>query len=154
MKWERWFSVAVLSFEHNDELGIDLRSTTGGGAGRFLVQTNRWTWAAFATALYSREHYTGEEAGNNNLEAGLGTNLQVFTFGDHETDISAGFVLLPSLSDTGRNRLQLTAKLKREFIKDLYFSVDLFETYDSRPPQQLTDKKNDFGITMALGWSY
>jgi len=154
LRWQRWFGITVLNFLHNDELNIDLRSTAGYGMGRYLAQTNRWTWNAYATGLYSREQYVGEDTGNNNLEAGLGTNFQVFTFGDHETDINTGFVFLPSLSDIGRYRLQLNAKVKREFIKDLYFSVDLYETYDSRPPTQTGAKKNDFGITMAFGWSY
>lgn len=154
MRWQRWFSVVLVNFEHNEELNIDIRSTSGLGAGRYLVQTNRWTWNAFAAGLYSREQYIGEETGNNNLEAGLGTNLQVFTFGNNETDVNTSVIFLPSLSDTGRFRVQLNSKLKREFIRDLYFSVDLFETYDSRPPQEVVAKKNDFGVTMSFGWSY
>ncbi len=153
LRWERWFSLTLANFEHNDELNIDIRGTGGYGLGRYLAQTNRWTWSAFAAALYSREQYAGEAEGNNNFEAGLGTNLQVFTFGDNETDISTNFVFLPSISDTGRFRLQLNTKLRREFIKDFYMSVDLFETYDSRPPQEGATK-NDFGITMSVGWSY
>jgi hypothetical protein len=153
MKWERWFSVTLLKFERNDELDIDIRGTGGYGIGRFLAQTNKWTWNAFASALYSREQYLGEESGNNNFEAGFGTNLQVFTFGDNETDISTNFIFLPSVSDAGRYRLQWNAKLKREFIRDFYLSIDLFENYDSRPPQTSANR-NDFGISMALGWTY
>ena len=153
LRWARWFGIAIVDFEHNDELSLDLRSTAGYGFGRFLVQTNRWTWAAYASALYNREQYTDEEAGANSLEAGLGTNLQVFTFGDHETDISTNFSFLPSLTTEGRYRINLTAKIKREFIKDLYFSIDLFETYDSKP-QAPGAKQNDFGLTTALGYSF
>ena len=49
-----------------------------------------------------------------------------------------------------------TAKFKREFVKDLYFSIDLFETYDSKPPTTGlgTANKNDFGLTTALGYSF
>ena len=153
LRWRRRFGLAVVGLEHNEELDLDLRASGGYGVGRFLKQTNRWTWAAYATGIYSREVFIGEETGQNNLEAGLGTNLQVFTFGDHDTDVSTTFVVLPSLSDFGRVRLQFDAKVKREFVKDLYFSIDLFETYDSNPPQEGA-KKNDLGFTMALGWSY
>ena len=153
LQWQRWFALTVTSLEHNEELDLDLRVSSGFGAGRYLAQTNRWTWAAYAAGIYSHEQFLGEETGNNNLEVGLGTNLQVFTFGDHDTDINTTFVVLPSVTDIGRVRLNLNAKIKREFVKDLYFSVDLFETYDSKPPQEGANK-NDFGITMALGWSY
>ncbi len=153
MRWQRWFALTVLNFERNDELDLDFRGTGGGGVGRYLVQTNRWTWNAFGTGLYSREQYVGEETGNNNFEAAAGTNVQVFTFGDHETDVNTSFVFLPSLTDIGRYRVLINSKVKREFITDFYFSVDFFESYDSRPPVTGTNK-NDFGITMALGWTY
>jgi len=155
MRWQRWFAITLVNFLHNEELNLDFRGTAGYGVGRFLAQTNRWTWNAYVTGLYSREQYAEEAEGNNNFESGLGTNLQVFTFGEHETDISTGFIFLPSLSDLGRYRLQLNAKVKREFVKDFYFAVDLFETFDSRPPQANPNpNRNDFGITMSLGWSY
>jgi len=154
LRWARWFGIALVDFEHNDELSLDLRSTGGYGFGRYMVQTNRWTWGAYAAALYNREQYSGEESGGNSLEAQLGTNLQVFTFGDHETDISTDFSFLPSLTTEGRYRINLTAKIKREFVKDLYFTIDLFETYDSKPPTGTGAIKNDFGLTTALGYSF
>ena len=153
LRWRRWFGIAVANFEHNAELNLDLRATSGYGIGRYLVQSNRWTWNAYATGLYSWEQYTGEETANNELALGLGTNVQVFIFGDHDTDVNTGFIVLPSLTTDDRYRVRLNVKLKREFLKDLYISLDLFETYDSNPPQEGA-KKNDFGVTTALGWSF
>lgn len=153
LRWSRWFGLAVVNLEHNEELDLEVRASGGYGFGRYLKQTNRWTWRTYATGLYSREEFVGQPTGNNNVEAGLGTDVEVFTFGEHVTDISTRFVVLPSLSDFGRVRLQFDAKVKREFVRDLYFSVEVFETYDSNPPQE-SAKKNDFGFTMSLGWSY
>lgn len=36
----RWFNTYLLGFESNDELGLDLRTSIGAGAGRYLIQTN------------------------------------------------------------------------------------------------------------------
>ena len=94
LRWQRWFGLALVSLEHNDELDLDLRASGGYGVGRYLAQTNRWTWMAYATGLYSREKFFGEGNDNNNFEAGLGTNFQVFTFGDNDTDISTDFYCL------------------------------------------------------------
>lgn len=151
LRWRRWFGMVVGNFEHNDELDLDLRALGGYGVGRYLAQTNRWTWSAYGIGAYSREQFQGDEEGSNNLEAGLGTDLQVFTFGDQDTDIGTSFVFLPSITTPGRFRLRLNAKLKREFFTDLYFALDLFETYDSEPAG---DTKNDLGFTMSFGWSY
>jgi len=153
LRWQRWFGVVLANFDHNDELDLDLRALGGYGIGRYLAQTNRWTWSAYGTGSYSHEQFAGNEEGTNNLEAGIGTDVQVFTFGEHETDISTSFIVLPSITTPGRFRLSFTARLKREFLADLYFAVDLFETYDSKPPQEGA-KKNDLGFTISLGWSY
>ena len=152
LRWRRWFGIAVGNFEHNDELDLDLRALGGYGVGRYLAQTNRWTWSAYALGTYSHEVFTDSEEGNNNLEAGFGTDFQVFTFGDHDTDISTRFVVLPSITTPGRVRLSLNARLRREFFSDFYTALDLFETHDSDPPTGA--KKNDLGFTISLGWSY
>jgi len=153
LRWQRWFGIAVGGYEHNDELDLDLRATGGYGIGRYLAQTNRWTWSAYAAGVYTRERFAGQDPDTNNLELGMATDLQVFTFGDHDTDISTSFVFLPSLSSAGRFRLSLNSSIKREVLKDFYFSVDLYETYDSDPPLAGA-KKNDLSVTMSLGWKY
>ncbi len=59
----------------------------------------------------------------------------------------------PSLSNWGRQRIQLDSGVKRELWKDVFFAVNLFDTFDSRPPTAGADR-NDFGITMSFGWTY
>jgi hypothetical protein len=153
LRWQRWFSIVLANFEHNEELDLDLRAVGGGGIGRYLAQTNRWTWSVYSAGVYSREEFADSDAGGNNIEAAFATDLQVFTFGDHDTDISTTFVFLPSITTPGRFRLSLNTAAKREVLKDFYFSVNLYETFDSEPPQ-VSAQKNDFGITMSFGWKY
>jgi hypothetical protein len=59
----------------------------------------------------------------------------------------------PSLSNIGRQRLQLDSAFKRELVKDFFVSLNLYDTYDSRPPNPSADR-NDVGIVVSLGWSY
>lgn len=153
LRWEKWFGLALTSFEHNDDLDLDLRSLGGYGIGRYLAQTNRWNWMAFLSGVYTHELYSGEAEANNNIEAGFGTNFQVFTFGDNETDITTEFIFLPSLTTGGRYRLALSSSLRREFVKDLYFSLNLREAFDSKPPVD-TASRNDLSFSVSLGWSY
>jgi len=37
---KRWFNNSSLTFDQNDELGLNLRSSIGAGGGRYLVQSN------------------------------------------------------------------------------------------------------------------
>ena len=59
----------------------------------------------------------------------------------------------PSLSDTGRQRVQLDAAAKREFWKDLFVAINLYNTYDNRPPNPEANT-NDVGIVLSIGWTY
>jgi hypothetical protein len=151
----RWFGAGVASYQKNNELNLDFRGTFGGGVGRALVHTNRVILGTLAGAAYTREHFTGSEEQQNNLEAMAHLDVQWFTFGNNETDLDTSFSVMPSLSSPGRVRLELSSTFRREiFFKDLYFSINFFETYDSDPPQLGSQQKNDFGITTALGWKF
>ena len=61
--------------------------------------------------------------------------------------------VLPSLSDFGRQRIQLDAAVKREIWKDLFLSLTGYNTFDSRPPNPEANT-NDVGVVMSIGWSY
>jgi hypothetical protein len=63
------------------------------------------------------------------------------------------FQYYPSLSNTGRQRVQLDAGAKREFLKDLFVALNFFNTYDNRPPNPAADT-NDVGIVLSIGWTY
>ena len=49
--------------------------------------------------------------------------------------------------------MQLDASVKRELLKDLFVSVNLYNSYDNRPPNPAATS-NDVGIVLSIGWSY
>ena len=59
----------------------------------------------------------------------------------------------PSLNNWGRQRLQLDGAIKQELWKDLFFSLTVYNTYDSRPPNPDANT-NDIGIVTSIGWTY
>jgi hypothetical protein len=69
------------------------------------------------------------------------------------TNIDIAFQYYPSLSNWGRHRIQLAPAVKREVLKDVFISVNMFDTFDSRPPSESADR-NDVGIVLSFGWSY
>ena len=48
--------------------------------------------------------------------------------------------------------MQLDAGAKREFLKDLFVALNLYNTYDNRPPNPAANT-NDFGIVLSIGWT-
>jgi hypothetical protein len=57
------------------------------------------------------------------------------------------------LTNWGRQRVQLDTSVKQDLYKDLYASVNVFFTFDSKPPNP-SAARSDLGVTFSLGWSF
>jgi hypothetical protein len=125
----------------------------GGGAGRFLIRTNRVRLTAVGAGVVNREHYTGEESFSTNLEAMGLLGFEFFKFDFPEMDVSTSFAAIPSLTTWGRVRLELNSKLRVEVLKNLYWSLTFWDSFDSQPPTE-DFKRNDLGLTTSLGWTF
>lgn len=148
-----WFVTAIGQAEKNESQGLDYRGLLGGGAGRQVAQTNKSNLALFGGMAFSREKFTDREEADDNAEAVVGLVAETFRFDSPELDLSASFVFLPNVSTLGRYRLQANGNARIEIVKNLYWALTIYETYDSDPPST-TSLKNDFGITTSLGWSF
>ena len=69
------------------------------------------------------------------------------------TNLDINLQYYPSLSDAGRQRVQLDAGVKREFWKDVFVALTLYNSFDNRPPNPTADT-NDVGVVLSIGWTY
>jgi putative salt-induced outer membrane protein YdiY len=148
----RWFWAALGSVERNDELGIDLRSLTGAGYGRFLRQSGRSLWSATGGLALVNEQRAGDEDVENNVEALLQTQFEYFTYDTPKTSLLTSLTIFPSVTDSGRIRGNLEFALRRELIADLFVELSYYQSYDSRPPE--AGEKSDYGIVTSLGYTF
>lgn len=149
----RLFYQGFLSFDGNDELGLDLRSTIGGAYGKYLVQSSRQEWAVFAGLGAVREDFATRDQ-SESLEALLGTEYSFFRFHDPEANLDASLVLLPSLTESGRVRSEAKLRSRYEIVEDLFFEVSLYGSYDNDADIEEADTKSDYGITTSLGYTF
>jgi hypothetical protein len=149
---DRWFAVVNGKVEQNTELGIRLRSSVGGGGGRFVVQTNR-TVIDWAGGIMVNREIPIEGEQQDNIEAFFGASHTFFTYDTPKTNLATPFVALPSLSEAGRVRTDFTTNLSREIVKDFTVGGTIYYSYDSRPPTE-DAKKHDVGITLTVGWTF
>ncbi len=149
----RWFAAVIGQGEKSATQGLDLRALVGGGVGRRFLQTNRSNIKGVAGAAFSREKFEDEEDYDSNAELVFALTLETFRFDSPELDLSASVVVLPNLLTGGRYRLQANGQARIEILNDLYWSLSVYETFDSDPPSA-TSRRNDFGITTSLGWSF
>lgn len=148
----RWFLAAASRLETNESVGVELRSQVGAAVGPRLINSNRAQVVAGGGIVVNDERGVDVES-TQNVEALLLFRMAYFTYDRPKTNLDINVQYYPSLSNLGRQRLQLDAGVKREILKDFFVGVSGYNTYDSRPPNPTADT-NDVGVVMSLGWSY
>ena len=88
-----------------------------------------------------------------NLEGLFTFRQSYYRYDRPKTNFDLAFQYYPSFSNWGRQRIQLDASVRRELLKDFFVAVNMFDTFDSRPPTPGA-AKNDVGVALSIGWSY
>lgn len=141
-----------LRAEQNRELGFDLRGGVLGGWGRYLVRSQRNELLGLVGLDVNRElPVDGEQ--RDNLEMAFALNWAGFAYHYPKTNVDVSFIGFGSLSDWGRWRFDLNARIKRELFKDFYASLKGYETFDSRPPTEGASR-NDWGVSLGIGYTF
>jgi len=148
-----WFVGSYIDFLKSDQQELDLRSTWGGGLGRYIFQSPTTSLTAIFGGVYTHERYyesVSREPNRSNGELLLGLKFSTFRF--KTTEVSSSTGAFPSMTDPGRLRIGTQTSLKFELVKDLYLKFSLYENFDSRPP--INAPRNDLGITTSLGYKF
>ena len=147
----RWYTTGWTVLEQNDELALDLRVIGAGGFGRDVVHTNYRLWSIFTGLAYTHEQFTGEPS-DQSAEAAVGSQLDFFNPNNDDFDITNRVVSYFRLGGRGRIRVDLQSAYRHKLFSDFYWSLNGFETFDGDPPAE--QKKNDFGISITLGYKF
>ena len=147
----RWYANTSQDFLNSDEQSLDLRTTIGGGGGRYLLRSNSQYLAVGGGLAWTREDYTDPAIETqDSAEAYIGTEFMTEKL--RITDLVTRFNYFPSLSIDDRYRINYTLDLDFNLPGDWYIRVSLFENYDSQPPADLS--KNDWGWSNAFGFKF
>jgi hypothetical protein len=150
--WQRWFVAGAGRMETNESLGLELRSQVGGAVGPRLVNSNRAQMTIGGGLAFNDERGVDVEP-TQNVEGLFVFLWSYYTYDKPKTNLDIGTQYYPSLSNLGRQRIQLDAAIKRELWSDFFVSLSMYNTYDSRPPNPDANT-NDIGFVISLGWSY
>jgi hypothetical protein len=149
----RWYVNGSLNMDQNDELGLNLRTSVGGGGGRFLIQSNQMILGLQANLQFSNENLIAEEEDTTSIEAVLSVDWDWFLFDDPELDWSTSFELIPNLSELGRVRANLDTALQWELIDDLKWGISFYSSYDNQP-QSTEGATSDYGVNTTLTYEF
>ena len=148
----RWFVGAGAGFETNESLGIKLRSQVSGAIGQRLVNTNRAQLSFGGGLSFNNEQGVDTEP-TQNIEALMTFRTSYYAYDFPKTNVDISFQYFPSLSDFGRQRIQLDSSFRREIWKDVFLAVNVFDTFDSDPPSVDADS-NDVGVVLSFGLTF
>jgi hypothetical protein len=147
------FITAFGQAQQNDELNLDLRLMVGLTGGRLLIHTNRALLGLSGGLAYSEEDYDDGTGFDNNLEAIAALRYQYFTFDTPKTNLSVDLAVFPSLTVSGRYRIEFDASLRHELVKDFFWDLSLLDSFDSDPPT-VNAVTNDWSVVTSLGYSW
>jgi putative salt-induced outer membrane protein YdiY len=146
------FLAALSDFLHSSQQDLDLRTTLGGGYGRFLKRTTNSNLAWLGGIVYVHESFdtASSQPSDQSTEAvvGLQYNLVRFKFGEFVSQVR----VFPGLSDAGRVRLTTNNSATIKLVNNFHLQFTFWDNFDSRPP--VLARMNELGISSGIGWSF
>ena len=146
------FLAGLSDFLHSSQQDLNLRTTLGGGYGRFLKRTTNSNLAWLGGIVYVHESFdtTSGQPSDQSTEAvvGLQYNLVRFKFGEFGSQVR----VFPGLSDAGRIRLTTNNSATIKLVNNFHLQFTFWDNFDSKPP--VVARKNELGISSGIGWSF
>lgn len=147
----RWFGLGFLSFQRNQELGIDGRTLIGVGAGRTIIESRRGELALSAGVDFNLEDTTSGQDTSGEVFGSLDYSL--YKYSGNQTNLTIGLVVFPSITESGRVRWQLNSRWRQELFSNLFWDWTIYATGDNEPPLGAV-ASTDYGTVTSLGWSF
>ena len=145
----RTFVFAQGRFETDQREQLDLRTSQGGGLGIEFQIDPLTSVSIFAGMTFLQEDF---QSLARKLSAEALAGLEFETAGLEPFVIGTRSQLLPILTE-GRYRVEWTASVRIPFFGGFTLGLELFENFDSDPPQ-VDIRKNDFGLLSTFGLTF
>lgn len=146
------FTAYFGNLEHNDELGIDLRTLAGAGYGWVPIRSGR-NWFSLLGGLDVNHEIPKDGEPETNLEAVGMLTYEYYKYSNPERKFSVSLFVFPSITDFGRWRADFNTDFRLEFVDDLFWVLDFYANYDS-DPISINGENSDYGITSSLAYKF
>lgn len=145
------FLAGLADFLHSTQQELSLRTTLGGGYGRYLIRGSDTTFEWLGGFAYTNETFTTPaEPRNQNAEALFGLEYHWFRF--NIGSIESQVLLFPGVSDAGRIRVTTNNSLTIKLANNFSYILSVWDNFDSHPPGSA--KKNGLGVSSSIGYSF
>ena len=148
----RWYTGGLLSFESNEELGIDLRSSVGLAVGRNIMNTNNKRLLLDGGLIYTKEEIAESSETRDSAEGFVGLQYEWFNYDHPEFDLTTQLRVIPSLTESGRVRGNLSVVFSWEIFEDFDWQLSFYDSYDNEPPGGDDSSTNDYSLVTGIAW--
>jgi hypothetical protein len=146
------FWAGFLSWQRNEELGIASRLQLAVGPGGYVYRNAESELSLFAGINGNQEWTFGSSDQTASVEAVVGTEWRMFRFREPETSFYTSLIVLPSLTESGRTRLDYNLTFSQEVISDLTIDLTYYADVDTKPPG--AGEKTDTGVSLSVGYKF
>jgi hypothetical protein len=148
-----WQCMIILSYQHNQELGLSRRYQEGLAGGLSLISTEHIRMKTLAGLALSNEKSVEGDAKPVQFGAPIVFLFDIFSFKKPDMSVKITQNLYFGLSEKGRFRQDGQLNINIKVIKDFYFNLQLYDNYDNRPPSE-GSTKIDYGIVFGLKYKF
>jgi putative salt-induced outer membrane protein YdiY len=145
------FLLGIGDFLHSSQQDLSLRTTLGGGYGRYLIRSNHNTLAWLGGVVYTHENFeSSDQPADQNVEALLGLQYEMFHFDRY--NLQSQVLGYPGLTDASRVRLTTKTTFSLKLVNNFHIDFSFLDNFDSSPP--FNAKRNELGVSNTLGWTF
>jgi len=145
------FLMGIGDFLHSSQQDLSLRTTLGGGYGRYLIRSNHNTLAWLGGVVYTHENFaSADQPASQNAEALLGLQYEMFHFDRY--NLQSQVLIYPGLTDGGRIRVTGKTTFSLKLVNNFHIDFSFLDNFDSSPP--FNAKRNELGVSNTLGWTF
>jgi hypothetical protein len=146
-----YFVFLSTNFLSNTEQRLDLRTTGQLGVGKYFVHSNRAHVSVGGGGAYVAEQFFDSETENRrSWEVFVGAEINLFDIGDFSLKTTA--IVFPSLTQSGRARVNYNFDAKYDLPLDFYISLGYSLNFDNEPAQGAA--RTDYVIQSSIGWEW
>jgi putative salt-induced outer membrane protein YdiY len=146
------YLIGLSDFLHSSQQKLNLRTTFGGGYGRYFVRTNQNQLRWVIGGDYTQASYQSglAQPTQQNVELLLGLQYQLLHF-DRYT-FQSQILIFPGMTDLGRVRFTTNDTFSVKLSNNFHLNFSFWDNFDSRPP--LSAQKNATGLSTSVGWTF
>jgi hypothetical protein len=144
------FIAGLGDFLHSSQQDLALRTTLGGGYGRYFIRTNQNVLAWLAGTVYTHENFIKNQPSDQNIEALIGLQYRLFRFDRYS--LQSQILVYPGLSDAGRLRTTTKTTFSVKLANNFHTDFTFWDNFDSSPPS--ASKRNELGVSNTIGWTF